>query len=77
MTPPGETCKTTFDWFGDGEPPGEGDGLRTATGRTYLIIEARRVRSAVALCRMRYDLLVLGPADEQPGRVYGLRWNPR
>jgi len=78
MTPPGETCKITYDWGGPGHPPQEGDGLVTSTGRRYLIVESRESQKVRRnLCRMRYTVLVLSPEDPDPDRVEGLVWDRR
>lgn len=77
MTPAGDTCRVAYDWRGEGPAPAPGDGLASPSGRRYLIVSARRVRSVASPNRWAFGLLVLGPEDPDPDRVFDLLWNRR
>lgn len=77
---PGTTCRIgPYTWFGhdSGDPPGEGDFLRTTTGTCYRIDTARTIggdsrRFMFGVTRLERDAVQLG----EPG-VYSLQWDGR
>ena len=79
MKRPGEVAGLVYDWLGEGPPPRGGDVLETRTGRRYLVVDARRVRTTKSPCRLRIKGLVLEEGDGPEGeyRVYPLFWDPR
>ena len=62
-----DETKLTRLWW-DGQEPVAGDGLRTGTGRTYLILE---VRGRTLRC------LVLPKGEPIKGTVFGWAWARR
>lgn len=62
-----DRTRLTVKWW-HGERPRPGDGLRTRTGRQYLVL---------AVCEKALDCLVI-PRDEKiEGRVFDWEWAPR
>lgn len=53
-----------------------GEALRTTTGRTYLVVNARRVRSRVAPNRFALRCVIVEGAPED-AKVHELRWYRR
>jgi hypothetical protein len=72
----GDEVGITYDWDGEGPPPAPGAGLVTATGRCYLITEARRVRSRVHPRRFALRAAVIELADA-PELLLTLSWGAR
>lgn len=79
MREPGETARLVYDWLGEGPPPREGDVLQSRSGRRYLVVSAKRVKTRRSPSRQRIEGLVLAEGDgpEGPHRVYPLCWNAR
>ncbi len=75
----GEVVGIVYDWRGPDPPPGEGDLLRSKSGRRYLIVSSRKVRTRRSPCRMKIAGLVLeeGEVVEGETRVFPLVWNAR
>jgi hypothetical protein len=67
MKRPGDPCILTRLWW-EGPEPVAGDGLRTKTGRQYLILAVRG---------KRLDCLVLEKDEVINGRVYEWEWGKR
>ena len=74
----GQEVGITYDWKGDGRGPQAGDVLRTRTGRCYLVLRARQVRSKVSPCRLKLRAVVVDPAELEGGfQEFELGWYPR
>lgn len=72
---PGEQVRITYDTH---EEVDAGDALVALSGRTYLVLEARRVtRGKHVGHRWRLELLVAEPPVPAGVRVHTLVWNPR
>lgn len=79
MKAAGEVVPLTYDWRGEGPPPEEGDVLQTQTGRRYLLVGVRRVKTSKPVVRLKIEGLVLDPGERPEGehRVFELLWNRR
>ncbi len=60
--------------FWEGTEPQSGDGLRTTTGRQYLILTVLRKRTGALKA---LECLVLPETERIPGTVFEWRWSPR
>jgi hypothetical protein len=72
---PRDTKRLTYD-ADPGVTLAAGEALRTGTGRTYLVVSARRVRSRVAPNRWALKVVVV-EAPSPDARIHMLVWNAR
>ena len=73
----GSICRIgPYTYEGEGVPPGEGDYLRTVTGRYHLIIQARPLAGNPR--RLMLTCVRTDPATIEPGTgFYDIIWDQR
>lgn len=73
MKQPWDPVSLTVQWW-HGKHPAPGDGLRTKTGRLYLIQGVVRKRNGLV---GKLRCLVLPKDESVPGRIFEWEWGPR